>query len=115
MSPLLLLAAALAQASCPRPTFEFVGQPGCVALAYDDGATTIRNDCPDSILLDQSVVLPSTGPTPSWLLAANHSTVIRDLSFFTLGMNAKLFRVRAVVAPTEPCEARKEDTGDTGR
>ena len=101
--PLFLLLTALATAApCLETTFEFVGQPECVELAYADGLTQLKNTCSHALLVDQSVQLGKTGG-PAGLVQANTSTQIRDLSAFTMGMDGTLYRVRATVRET--CEA----------
>ena len=83
-----------------RVEFEFVGQPECVELEYDNGRTQLRNHCPDPILVDRSVQLPVEGQQGG-LVPAETTTEIRDLSAFTMGMNGQLFRVIAVIAESE--------------
>ena len=50
--------------------------------------------------MDQSVHLPSDG-APLGLIPPRTDATLRDLSAFTLGMEGRLYRVVAAVAPSD--------------
>ncbi len=93
----LVFLAASAFAACPV-SFEFNGQPECVQLSYQDGQTSVINECADPILVDESVRLDANHPSPSGIVAPHSQAVIRDLSAFTLGMNGQIYGVVASIA-----------------
>ena len=103
----LLLIAATAWAACPQTTFEFHGQPECIELAYAHGRITLDNQCDHLLLVDQSLQLENTSPG---FIAPHTTTQIRDLSFFTVGMNGSLYEVVASIAQATACE--EPDTTD---
>ena len=106
MLPTLLLSAAMAGTACPKTTFAFVGQPDCVALAYDDGRTQLTNACTSPLLIDESVQVRASGAAPSWLVEAQTETVIRDLNTFTIGMDGRIYRVVAIVEACDEASGR---------
>ena len=102
MSLILSLLVAAAHAACPAPEFVFQGQPDCVALSFADGHTQATSQCAAPILVDQSVQLRA-GES---ILPPGGTATLRDLSFFTLGLEGRLYRVVAVLAPCEEADAR---------
>lgn len=100
MFPGLLLLVATAMATCPGPTFAFQGQPECVGLVFEDGRINVTNACQYPLLVDQSLQLHGGDGSSSVPIPPRASAEVRDLSFFTLGLNGTLYRVVAVLAPT---------------
>lgn len=111
MLPILLLAAAAATATCPEPSFEFVGQPECVQVVYEGGTTDLTNSCSQTVLVDQSVVLPDAGSSMG-LIAPHTAAELRDLSAFTLGLGGRLYRVVATVVDAGSCPEEPLDTAE---
>ncbi len=116
LTTLLLLLATPAHAACEAPRFTFVGQPECVELAWDGEHTQMRNGCEDALLVDQSVLMPSSaGP----FVGPEVETELRDLSAFSVGLEGELYRVVAVVdeaacpaeslSPASEAEESQED------
>jgi len=100
----LLVLASNAWATCPPPSFEFHGQPECVDLAYDSDKITVSNACQHTVLVDQSMQINVNPTPPSGLIPAQTSAEIRGLNTFTLGLDGRLYRVIATVAPVpETC------------
>jgi hypothetical protein len=103
--PTLLFAAATAHASCEAPaapSFEFVGQPTCVSLTFDGGATQLVSTCDQPVIIDQSV---ARGGSRAQVVPAQGQATLRDLSAFTLGMEGTIFQVVAVIAEPPTCDA----------
>ncbi len=90
----------LSTASAGSTSFVFVGQPECVELEFDGAATQLRNGCLHPLLIDQSVLLGTTGGAQ---VAAHTEATLRDLSAFTIGMDGRLYRAVAMIA--EPAHA----------
>ncbi len=99
MSLLLSLLALSATASPCATRFVFVGQPACVELTYADGRTQLANQCEAVLLLDPSVQGTFQPVLPG------HTVDVRDLQAFTLGLQGKLYRTKALVEETcDPTE-----------
>jgi len=103
IAALLLFAAA--GATCPQVSFEFSGQPDCVALAYDDSRITINNTCEHALLVDQSVQRQTDGGAVDALILPQTTAEVRDLSAFTIGMDGVLYQIVASLASVpESCD-----------
>ena len=102
MLSILLLALAAAEAACPAVSFEFTGQPACVALSFTGERIRLTNSCEAPVLVDQSVLLPDQGASP--LVPQGTTTEIRDLNKFTMGVDGQLYRVVALFAEPEACQ-----------
>lgn len=98
LAALFALAPIAHAADCGPPTFAFVGQPACVSLEFDGARTQLHNGCAAPLLVDVSV-LAGAGGSPA--IPAGGSAELRDLSFFTMGLDGEIHKAVAVVEAAE--------------
>ena len=87
-------------AACGPVSFQFVGPPDCISLAFDGTRTQLKNGCPSPLHVDISVRIGSdAGPE----IPPGGTATLRDLSAFTVGMEGEIHRAVAVIeAPACP-------------
>jgi hypothetical protein len=95
---MLWWAAMLAWGACEEG-FVFEGPPECVEIYWREGVTTLHNACEVPVVVDRSVRPPGVAAGP---VASGATVSLRDLSFFTLGVDGRLYRA---VARRSICDA----------